>query len=276
MTRKERYDRNILLLGEVGQARIEALRVAIVGLGGLGSHVAQQTAYLGVQKYALVDPDIVTESSLNRLIGSSERDVSDRSLKVEVARRVIVSVHPDAQTETIPYRSDSEPAQAAIRRADVVFGCVDHDLPRLQLTELCALHRKPYIDLASDVGEDQGHAWYGGRIVFAESGKLCLACAGLLDQRELARASMTAEQLEVDDRMYGVPKSALNRTGPSVVSLNGLVASLAVTEFMVWASGMRSPCLHLRYRGDLGRVTLVSDKPVADCYYCKNLWGAVS
>lgn len=274
MNNRERYDRNILLFGESGQARIEALRVAIVGLGGLGSHVAQQIAYLGVQKYSFIDHDIVTASSLNRLIGSCEEDALNRTLKVEVARRVAVNVHPDSDIETVAERVGSKTAQAAIGKADIVFGCVDSDLPRLQLTELSAQHRKPYIDLASDVGEDQGRAWYGGRIVFTGSGQLCLSCAGLLDQRELARASMTTEQLEDDDRLYGVPRSALNRVGPSVVSVNGVVASLAVIEFMVWASGIRLPYLHLRYRGDLARVTLVTDPALPNCYYCKPMQGS--
>lgn len=274
MNNRERYDRNILLFGESGQARIEALRVAIVGLGGLGSHVAQQIAYLGVRKYSLIDHDIVTASSCNRLIGSCENDVSNRTLKVEVAKRAVVNVHPDSEIETVAEIVSSETARSAIRKADFVFGCVDNDLPRLQLTELSAQQKKPYIDLASDVGEDQGRAWYGGRIVFAGSGQLCLACAGLLDQRELARASMTTEQLEDDDRLYGVPLSALNRVGPSVVSVNGVVASLAVTEFMVWASGIRSPYLYLRYRGDLARVTLVTDVALPNCYYCKSVRGS--
>jgi hypothetical protein len=42
--------------------------------------------------------------------------------------------------------------EVVIAGADVVFGCLDRDLPRLQLTELCARYAKPLFDLASDTG----------------------------------------------------------------------------------------------------------------------------
>ena len=67
MDNSKRFDRQILLFGAAGQEKIAAARVAIVGLGGLGSHVAQQLAYLGVRSLVLVDGDCVTRSNLNRL-----------------------------------------------------------------------------------------------------------------------------------------------------------------------------------------------------------------
>src|ERR1700694_1397677 len=93
----ERYDRQVLLFGAKGQDRIASLTVLIAGLGGLGSHVAQQLAYLGVRSYTLIDPDSVEPSNLNRLIGATERDVLNKTPKVQVAHRVIVSVQPAAK-----------------------------------------------------------------------------------------------------------------------------------------------------------------------------------
>src|SRR5438270_12650124 len=90
-----RYSRNIALFGSEGQQRIAATRVAIVGLGGLGSHVAQQLAYLGVVRYGLIDGDVVTESSLNRVVGAVPRDVLAMTPKVQSARRLIKSIQPD-------------------------------------------------------------------------------------------------------------------------------------------------------------------------------------
>ena len=53
----ERYDRQVRLFGVDGQHSIASSSVGIVGLGGLGSHVAQQLAHLGVVSYILVDSD---------------------------------------------------------------------------------------------------------------------------------------------------------------------------------------------------------------------------
>lgn len=267
-----RYDRHLGLFGEAGQRRIESTHVTIVGLGGLGSHVAQQTAFLGVQGYVLVDDDIVTPSSLNRLIGATVEDAATGRPKVEVAKRLITAIQPTARVQDIPHRLEVDASQAAIVEADLVFGCLDDDLARLRLTELCARFGRPYMDLATDCGEDRDRPWYGGRILFASGGTRCLSCMELLDQRALARAAMTPEQLAVDNTLYGIPRDALVNGGPSVVSLNGVVASLAVTEFMAWATGLREPWPYLRYRGDQGRVSICTDAPVPDCYYCKQLW----
>ncbi len=62
-------------------------------------------------------------------------------------------------------------------------------------------------------------------------------------------------------------------TGPAVVSLNGVVASLGVTEFMVHVTGLREPASQLIYRGELGIVTKSVDQPQPGCYYCTRLWG---
>jgi hypothetical protein len=83
---------------------------------------------------------------------------------------------------------------------------------------------------------------------------------------------MTPEQRAGDDQLYGVRGSGLAETGPSVISVNGVVASLSLTEFMAWATGLRPPLRHLVYRGDMGYVRINSDEPAKDCYYCKILW----
>lgn len=116
---------------------------------------------------------------------------------------------------------------------------------------------------------------YGGRVVFC-NGNGCLVCWKLLDQEGMALDRMSANEREADRRIYGVDRRALHRAGPSVVSVNGVVASLAVTEFMVYVTGMRAPFSQLTYRGDLGIVMKSLDAPAKDCYYCRGLWGAAS
>jgi hypothetical protein len=96
-------------------------------------------------------------------------------------------------------------------------------------------------------------------VIFCD-GSRCLVCLpGILDQAETARDRMSPEQRDADRRIYGVDQDALAATGPAVVSVNGVVASLGVTEFMVYVSGLRQPAAQLTYRGDFGTVTLPSD-----------------
>ena len=55
---EERFDRNIRFFGKQGQARLRSASVAIVGVGGLGLHVAQQLAHLGVGALTLIDDEV--------------------------------------------------------------------------------------------------------------------------------------------------------------------------------------------------------------------------
>ena len=269
-----RFSRNEALFGPEGQEKIAATKVTIIGLGGLGSHIAQQLAYLGVETQTPVDFDIVTSSSMNRLIGAFDTDVAAKTKKVIVAKRMIETINPSAMVEPVDAKIDTAAAEAAIAGVDVVFGCLDRDLPRLKLTELCSRYAKPLFDLASDTGGQGDDLWYGGRVVFA-NGDGCLVCRDLLDQQEMARDSMSPEQREAHDRIYGVKRSALGETGPMVVSVNGVVASLAVTEFMVFVTGMREPVPHLIYRGHAATVGRNNDPPEPGCYFCLGgIWGS--
>jgi len=90
----------------------------------------------------------------------------------------------------------------------------------------------------------------------------------LLDQEQLREDTMTAATREAHDRIYGINRDALQGTGPSVVSMNGVVASLAVTEFMVWRTGLRQPNGLLTYRGDQGGVRISRDEPGEGYPYC--------
>jgi molybdopterin-synthase adenylyltransferase len=265
---EERYNRQILLFGADGQRNLATTRVAIVGLGGLGCHVGQQLAYLGVLGYVLIDHDHVTASSVNRLIGALEVDITAQTKKVTVSERLITTVQPQAGVNSIPERLTSASAREAIASAAVLFACLDDDVARIELIKICTAAGVPFFDLATDTDEAGDQLAYGGRVLFSGEGERCPHCMDLLDQRQLRRAFMSPEQRAADDSIYGVERGALDATGPSVVSINGVVASLAVTEFMVRVTGLRAATPLLTYRGDLGIVTKSLDEPREGCPYC--------
>lgn len=80
---------------------------------------------------------------------------------------------------------------------------------------------------------------------------------------------MTDEERAADAAIYGVPAAALDDAGPSVVTINGVVASLATTEAMVHLTGLRTPKKQLTYRADHGGVRINLDPPArTTCPYC--------
>jgi hypothetical protein len=96
---------------------------------------------------------------------------------------------------------------------------------------------------------------------------------GLLDQGEVCRSFASESERRDRDAIYGVNKTELGEGGPSVVSINGAVASLAVTEFMVMATGLREPKGLLNYYGHRGIVTAGIGNPEPGCYFCNVIRG---
>lgn len=265
----ERYDRNMRLFGAEGQQRLRATRTVIAGTGGLGSPVAQHLALLGVGSIAFIDDEDLDDTNRNRFVGARHDDPVPGSKKVHLAARLVREINPDIETLPVEASLVSEEAFETVKKADVVLGCFDEDGPRAILNELCAAYGKKYIDLASDVPEP---GFYGGRVCVSWNGAGCLLCMGELDGRAVQRYLQTDAEREVEDRIYGVNRTLLGAKGPSVSPLNGVVAALAATEFMVGVTGMRLPRKLLNYRGHLSTVSVRSEC-TPDCYICKGLRG---
>jgi molybdopterin/thiamine biosynthesis adenylyltransferase len=235
--------------------------------------MVQQLVYLGVRDFVLIDHDVASESNLNRLIGANGDDVRAKRFKVDIAERLIRFVSPAAKVETVAEPFMSERGYAGLVRANIVVGCMDGDASRAILNEFCQAYKLPYMDVATDTG-GESEVWFGGRILYSVNGELCVQCKDVLDEQAVRWALSTEEQKRDYERIYGVPRKALGATGPAVVSLNGVLASLAVTELMVEITGMRPAKRHLEYHGHRGIVTIDGSPPVnPNCWYCKEAYG---
>ena len=270
MMTESRFDRNERLFGKEGQARLRQTRIAVMGAGGLGSHVIAQCALLGVGGITTVDRQDVALSNRNRYVGVWHTDPIPGSPKVVLAKRHIELIDPGIVVT--PTKDDilSVAGLRAIEKADYVFGCVDNDGVRFFINEACVAYEKPLIDLASDVPET---GVFGGHVAIVTGGHACLHCLDLLDPKEVRRYLSPAEMVENEAAVYGIEASALEETGPSVVSVNGVVASLGVTAFMALATGMQVPYTFQTYRGDRGIVTKKTMTAPEDCYYCSVVRG---
>jgi hypothetical protein len=266
----ERFDRNIRLFGKEGQARLRAASVAAVGVGGLGTFVVLELALLGVGALYLIDDEELSKTNRNRYVGARHDDPIPGSPKVEVGARLVESIDPNVSVFPIKANLFSAESFAAIRQADYVFGCLDEDGPRLVLNELCAAYTKPFFDLASDVPEP---GVYGGRVCVAWDGTSCPYCLGEIDAKAAAHFLESDATRENVAAIYGIERAALGETGPSVASINGVVASLGATEFMAAVTGMRVPIRLATYKGHESIVTRRKDAPPPDCYYCHSVRG---
>jgi adenylyltransferase/sulfurtransferase len=121
-----RYGRHLSLteVGTAGQERLKAAKVAIVGLGGLGSPAALYLAAAGVGTLGLIDGDQVDVSNLQRQVLYGDADLGKP--KAEVAQRRIASQNPNVRVEPVAQRLDSSNAMAVLGDYDIVLDGSDN------------------------------------------------------------------------------------------------------------------------------------------------------
>lgn len=191
-------------------------RVVIAGLGGGGSHIAQQLAHLGVGHIALIDPDKIEPSNLNRLVGGTAKDVEATTAKVEIARRIILAIRPwiDVAVESKKWQE----ADYLIKNAHVIFGSLDGYLQRFYLEGAARRYLLPYIDIGMDVTQTgEGAFAVAGQLIVTRPDGPCMQCLGFI----------TDERLSQEENRYG--DAGVN---PQVVWTNGTLASMAVGAFV--------------------------------------------
>ncbi|MBS0207115.1 MAG: ThiF family adenylyltransferase [Planctomycetes bacterium] len=237
----DRFSRQSFL-GENSQPSIEQAVIGVVGLGGGGGHIVQQSAHVGFLHYRLFDRDSADTSNLNRLVTATEADAEAETLKTELARRRILSIRSEATVDVFPCRWQDNPEN--LRGCDVVVGCVDGFAERRELEIACRRYLIPLIDIGMDVhivGDEPPRM--GGQVILSMPGALCMTCLGFLNEASLAREA----------NRYG---DAGPR--PQVVWPNGVLASTAVglvVDLVTdWTRSMRGP-VYLMYDGNSHTVT---------------------
>lgn len=95
---QNQFSRTELLIGKQGIEKLQKAKVAIFGIGGVGSYVVEALVRAGVQKFVLVDNDEICLSNLNRQIIATTETIGKP--KVEVAKKRILEINPEAEVET--------------------------------------------------------------------------------------------------------------------------------------------------------------------------------
>lgn len=266
---EERLARQVPLLGTRAQAAITTMRIALVGAGGTGSHMAQSLAYLGFRNVLIMDDDIVEISNLNRMVTAGYADVGHP--KAHVTRKRMRAINPLMNVTTARAVTASE-EHPELEDVDLIIGCVDNDGPRNRLNQIAVRTRTPYIDIATGVDDAVEPFALGGRvIIFTTPDGPCLSCLGELDAAEVARWAKPVHQQGLD-RQHGYGTGSKS---PSVVYLNGLTVNAALSELAAWLSGARPPArwLDIDLIGEASRPgTRVDprdvDGPDPDCITC--------
>jgi len=152
--RLERFARHIVLpeVGGAGQVRLAQSRVAVIGLGGIGSPALQYLAASGIGRLALVDNDVVDVSNLQRQTIFTTRDVGYG--KAVSARRWLANFDDSLQVDVSDARITADNAAGLIAGCDLVIDGTDNFATRLAVSDACVAAGIPLLSAA--VGRFQG------------------------------------------------------------------------------------------------------------------------
>ncbi|RJQ24665.1 ThiF family adenylyltransferase, partial [Candidatus Parcubacteria bacterium] len=214
---------------------LSKLRVAVIGCSGTGSLVIEQLARNGVGELLLVDPDIVEEKNLNRIPNTTKKDATNETAKVTVLSKNIEKIGLGTRVEALQLNLMDPKAIFAVADCDIVFGCLDSIEGRHILNRLAIFYLIPYIDLGVKlVADGKGNVdEVCGSVHYLQPGGSSLLSRGLYTDEELRAESLRRTDPEGYEarRKEGYIQNA-NEEKPAVISVNMMVAALAVNELL--------------------------------------------
>jgi len=132
----EKFSRTEMLIGNDGMEKLKDAKVAIFGLGGVGSFVCEGLARSGVGNFILVDYDKIDESNINRQLIANVNTIGKH--KVDVMKERILEINPDANVETYKefYMADCE-IDIITEDLSYAVDCVDTIMAKIAIICKC-------------------------------------------------------------------------------------------------------------------------------------------
>jgi tRNA threonylcarbamoyladenosine dehydratase len=119
-----RFSRTELLIGEAALKTLANSRVAVFGIGGVGSYTVEGLVRSGVGKIVLVDDDCICLTNINRQIHATTKTVGKP--KVEVMRDRILDINPNAEVAVFQKFYSEETAEELIKKDyDYIVDAID-------------------------------------------------------------------------------------------------------------------------------------------------------
>lgn len=186
--------------------------VAIIGISGGGSHVAQQLIHMGFSNLRFIDFDVLDKSNLTRMVLAKLEDVG--KFKAELALIKAKELNPAALSKALVSRWQDVTDE--IKQCEYIFSCLDRLDEREQLEMFCRKNHITMIDVGMKVIEGSAGLYsIHGQVFISRPGELCMRCFDFFNPKNNP------------DGLYGAagPK-------PQVVFSNGILTSNAVNSFV--------------------------------------------
>ncbi|HQQ95010.1 MAG TPA: ThiF family adenylyltransferase [Bacteroidia bacterium] len=225
--------RTISAWGKETQEDLSRLKIGIVGLGSVGSIVAEILARTGFSNFVLIDFDSVEEKNLDRLTGVFKKDIGKAKVRVIKAAIKRSATSPMVKINTVEYSICEKEGFDASLNCDVLFSCVDRPWPRQVLNFISYAHLIPVIDGGIFVRTNKKNTKIIGADWKAQTigiGRACLECLGQYktDNAILERAG----KIDDPDYIKGMADKSFFEAHENVFVFSSHLASMEVQQLL--------------------------------------------
>jgi hypothetical protein len=214
---------------------LRRLSIAVVGCSGTGSPVVEMLARLGVGRLVIVDPDRVEEKNLNRILNAGLDEARRGEFKVDVLARAVRRMGTGTQIKPIAKNLFTAETVKQVAECDVLFGCMDSVDGRHLLNKLAVFYSIPYFDVGVKLVADGagGVEQICGTVHYLQPDGSSLLSRRTYTLEQFAAASLKrANPLEYEKRREEKYIAGVQEDRPAVISVNMLLASVAVNELL--------------------------------------------
>ena len=173
------FNRSTLALGlDVMRTIMRDQVISIVGVGGLGSVVAEHLIHMGFHEIHLIDPDVLEMSNLNRVVGAYYEDAEQHRSKADVVKRHLTGINPRATVLACKRDVHDKEVESVLALSDWIVVATDNHSSRLRVQELSVQYFVPLVSLGVNISVKDGKLEdMSGEVITARVGDyLCLQC----------------------------------------------------------------------------------------------------
>lgn len=268
------FNRSVLALGlDVMRAIMRDQSISIIGVGGLGSVVAEHLIHMGFHEINLIDPDVLEMSNLNRVVGAYYEDAEQKRAKVDVVKRHLTRINPKATVTAYKKDVHDKEVESVLALSDWLIVATDNHSSRLKAQELSVCYFVPLLSLGVNITvKDAKMEDMSGEVITARVGDcLCLQCLQRINPIKVA-SERHPDQVIRDELVKRGYVTGKDIKEPAVKTLNTAVATMAVDMLINQYTGARKHVPVLVYENN-GHMCIYEDRESVQqrnkrCFLC--------
>jgi molybdopterin/thiamine biosynthesis adenylyltransferase len=224
------FHRSALVLGlDVMRDIMHHQVISLIGVGGLGSVIAEHLIHMGFCEINLIDPDVLEVSNLNRVVGAYYEDARQQRPKVDVVKRHLTRINPNAKV--LAYQCDvhDKEVESVLALSDWMMVATDTHASRLKAQELSVKYFVPLLSVGVNITvKDKTIEDMSGEVITARVGDyLCLSCLHRINPLRVASERHPDQTIREALVKRGYVTGVAIKE-PAVKTLNTFLATMAV------------------------------------------------